>query len=65
LAHGSRLDNQNIGEISGSCPDAETLLKIEKTRTKIITKIALSCPDPYLTTRLPTNCAFEAPTAAG
>ncbi len=59
------LDNQNLGKVPGPCPDADADLKIETTRNKVIAKIALSCPDPDLTTLgFPTTCAFET-TATG
>src|SRR5262245_1944616 len=54
------IDNQNIGKISGPCPDADALLKIQTTRDKAVAKIAASCPDPdRITLGFPSNCAFE------
>jgi hypothetical protein len=55
------IDNQNVGKISGPCPDADAQLKIQTARDKAVAKIALLCPDPDRTTLgFPTNCAFEA-----
>jgi hypothetical protein len=60
------LDSQNVGKLTGPCPDAAALLKIQTTRDKAIAKIALNCPDPDRTTLgFGTSCAFEsAPSAA-
>jgi hypothetical protein len=58
---GKCIDNENVGKISGPCPDASTQLKIDTVKTKIRDKIALSCPDPDLgTLGFPNNCTFEA-----
>jgi hypothetical protein len=64
---GKCVDNKNVGKIAADvdCPDAATQLKIDTLETKIRDKIALSCPDPDLTTLgFPTSCAFES-TATG
>lgn len=62
---GKCVDNQNLGKISGPCPDAATQLKITTLAGKIRTKIELSCPDPdRATLGFPTSCAFET-TATG
>jgi len=54
------IDNQNVGKISGPCPDADALLKIQTTRDKAVAKIALDCPDPDRNTLgFPSSCAFE------
>lgn len=53
------VDNQNLGKIPGPCPDAAIALKIQTTRDKVVAKIALSCPDPDLTTLgFPGTCDF-------
>jgi hypothetical protein len=63
---GKCLDNENFGKITGPCPDAATLLKINKVKTAVHTKISSSCPDPDIVTLgFPTSCALEAgPTGA-
>jgi hypothetical protein len=59
-ALGKCADNENLGKITGPCPDAATLLKISKVKTAVHTKISDSCPDPDRTTLgFPTSCAFE------
>src|SRR5215475_5519508 len=54
------IDNQNVGKITGPCPDADAQLRIQSTRDKVVAKIALNCPEPDRTTLgFPGNCAFE------
>ena len=62
---GKCVDNQNLGKLSGPCPDTATQLKLDTLAGKIRTKIELSCPDPDLATLgFPSSCAFET-TATG
>jgi hypothetical protein len=62
---GKCVDNQNLGKISGPCPDTATQLKLDTLAGKIRTKIEISCPDPDLATLgFPSSCAFET-TATG
>jgi hypothetical protein len=54
------IDNQNVGKISGPCPDTAAQLKIQTARDKAVVKIAAACPDPDRTTLgFPNDCAFE------
>src|SRR5258705_13171596 len=56
---GKCADNQNLGKVSG-CPDLATQTKIDTLKTKIRTKIELSCPDPdRATLGFQPSCAFE------
>jgi hypothetical protein len=57
---GKCVDNQNLGKLSGPCPDPTTQLKLDTLEGKIRLKIEASCPPPDLATLgFPTSCAFE------
>ena len=55
------IDKQNLGKITGPCPDTDAQLKIQTTQDKVVARIALNCPEPDRTTLgFSTSCAFEA-----
>lgn len=62
-AHVKCLDAQNVGKISGPCPDARAQLKIQTVNQKVVLKIAAVCTMSDLSTLgYPSDCAFEAAT---
>ncbi|HJQ84699.1 MAG TPA: hypothetical protein VKA21_11510, partial [Candidatus Binatia bacterium] len=57
------LDAQNIGKISGPCPDASANLKIQTTNQKVVEKISAACTMQDLSDLgFGSSCAFEAAT---
>lgn len=59
-SYGKCLDAENIGKISGPCPDAAAQLKVQTIRDKVVAKIGASCTPADLTALgIPTDCAYE------
>jgi len=62
-AHLKCLRQDNLLRIDGPCPDLTASLKIQRTRDKVILKIADVCTMTDITTLgFPSDCAFEAAT---
>jgi hypothetical protein len=54
------LDKENLGKIPGPCPDATTLLKINKVGDKVVLKVADNCaPGDTATLGYPATCDLE------
>jgi len=63
--HEKCLDAENLGKISGPCPDAVAQLKINTIGDKVVAKIATVCaPGDPAALGYPTTCNFE-PGAGG
>jgi len=59
-AHGKCLDAENVGKISGPCPDAAALLRIQTSNAKAVDKIGAGCSQADLTALgFSGSCDFE------
>ena len=64
LRHFKCVQGENIGKVSGPCPDTTALLKIQLINQKAVTKIAASCtPADLAALNYRTDCQYEAATA--
>jgi hypothetical protein len=62
-SHEKCLEKENIGKISGPCPDPVAQLKVQKVNSKVVEAISARCTMADIAALgFPADCAFEAAT---